>query len=55
MDSYMAAMDKFGYYNVRLSLRARNAFNALRYAEYDCAVKNDNDNWTLVNLRQISP
>lgn len=44
-----------GVYRVVLSLRAKNAFNALMYAEFRCDVSLKDDGWRLIALDQTTP
>lgn len=42
-------------YDVVVQLRARNAFNALMYGEFDCTVALRPEGWVLLSLEQREP
>ena len=42
-----------GIYTVRRRLKARNAFNALIPATFECKLKIDEDNFYLLSIKQI--
>lgn len=51
-DSFSVKKTKDGVYHVRLGVRARNAFNALVWGQYDCEVLPAGDSWIPLKVRQ---
>jgi hypothetical protein len=54
-DTWAVTLGEDHKHVVRVGLRARNAFNALMYAEFDCYVEDRGEDWIVDSVVQVTP
>ncbi len=52
--TYPVTEEAGGIFTVEVSVRARNAFNAMRNTIVSCKAKREESGWTLLNLENLN-